>query len=348
MAALQTRLGIPRVQMARQITAPEPVIFAGLLCRRACLDVTALTEVAKDRVWLTRWTTAGVELPHRQDWLWYLAIMTCCAASTGPSPLYLQSRAETQRLATHLGAGTSGGAMTRLMAGALRRLCQCRLGWKLKDARDCHDMAASKLDTDPLLCLSTGLASALWGNVAWPVGIQAIEDSRLWIAPTLAHKELLHRHPIQFPLTIVRDLASRMDHLGIGLVIAGFAQGTREGIHVSRATWESLVSRITTCPLDRVIRRVEEAAAHLMASFDRAGFIGGIRVRFQSAEAPTRDVSDSCGPGRPKSRWSFFIEPAYFPVVSLRNKTGTVHHRPRPFDFTSAVSPPDRPRNREP
>lgn len=322
MAALQTRLGIPRVQMARQITAPEPVICAGLLCRRACLDVTALTEVAKDRVWLTRWTTAGVELPHGQDWLWYLAIMTCCGASTAPSPLYLQSRAETQRLATQLGAGTSGGAMTRLTANAVRRLCQCRFGCKLEDARNRHAMAASKLDTEPLLSLSTGMASALWGNVAWPVGIQAIEDSRLWIAPTLAHKELLQRHPIQFPLTIVRDLASRMDHLGIGLVIAGFAQGTREGIHVSRATWESLVSRITTCPLDRVIRRVEEAAAHFMASCDRAGFKGGIRVRFQTSEAPTRDGSNQIGPGRPQSRWGFFIEPAHLPFANASAKPG--------------------------
>lgn len=348
MAALHTRLGIPRVQIARQITAPEPVIFAGLLCRRACLDVTALTEVAQDRVWLTRWTTAGVELPHRQDWLWYLAIMTCCAASTGPSPLYLQSRAETQRLATQLGAGTSGGAMTRLTADAVRRLCQCRFGWKLERAGNRNAVATSPLDTVPILCLSTGLAAALWGNEAWPRGIQAFEDSRLWIAPTVAHQELLRDYPFRFPVAVIRDLAARMDHLAIGLIIAGFAQATRKGIQVLRSTWESLVSRITTCPLDRVIRRVEEAAAHFMASCDRAGFEGGIRVRFQPAEAPTRDGSDRYGPGRPSSRWGFFIEPAHLPFAKVTAITGTAHHRPRLGRITSAASRPDRPGNREP
>lgn len=314
MAALRTRKGIPRIIVPEQLRIPRPIIRAGLLCRPACREVKAVVQVGKTAAWVTRWLTAGIELPYGQDWLFFLAIMTCYVKAPPSYLLVFQSVAEVHRLASQLGAGTTGGAMTRLASASMRRLCQASFGWQ-ETSVDLSALVCAQISTEPLVVISSGIAQALWGDSAWPIGIQVEDDDRLWIRPSTFQLVMLRDVPFHIPRDVVRTMAGRMDHLSIGLAIAAYAQATQAGIPIGRRTLETLATRITGCPITRVARRVDEATAQLLAACSAAGFTDALTARFTTNASAAREKSHTGSPGRPRQRWSLFVWPARPPFA---------------------------------
>lgn len=205
--------------------------------------------------------------------------------------------------------------MTRLAASAIRRLCQARFGWYSAAWGNGNSLASQQMTTDPILRISSALAAALWGLSSWPIGLLVEDDDRLWIAPTSLHSSLQHLHPFHIPKVLIRDMAARMDHLSIGLIAAAYAQATQDGYTVKRPTWDGLVTRLTTCPHDRVHRRVEEATAHFMATCDVNGYKNAITIKYVPPTNAKRDHIGPYRPGRPKATWGFRISPARPPFV---------------------------------
>ncbi len=341
MAAFRFRKGIPRIIVPDLIVLPRPVIRAGLPCRQGVQDLPAVTKVGTGHAWVTRWLTAGTELPYDMDWLWYAAVLAVAANAKANHRIRFQSFAEVQRMATQLGAGNCGTYLRRRAVDAMRRLCQARFGWARADLGDGNTLASRQLTTEPIFRISSALAHALWPD-GHPEGITIDPDATcLWVEPTMAHLVMTRDAPFHVPLDIFRPLAKRPQLMSLALVVAAYAQAASKPLPLARAAWETLLTRNfhvpsipedgahTQRPVERARKRILDAAAWLENACGLADFPGAVRVwdptqedayghpiaqqgRKTIKERTVKKINDS---GRPKERWVLWIARAKPPFV---------------------------------
>ncbi len=341
MAALHSRKGIPRIVVPDLIGLPRPVIRAGLPCRHGVRDLPAVTRVGKKQVWVTRWMTDGLELPHGMDWLWYVAILAVATAAQANHRLRFQSLAEAQRLASQVGAGKCGTVLRKRMLDALRRLALARFGWAKAELGDGNMLASRQLMTEPILRISSALASVLWPD-GYPAGAQIeLDDSDLWLEPTVRHLAMALEAPFRVPTDIFRAMAGRPHLMSLALVIATYAQAASRPLVLGRTSWEIITNRLfqapprvkdaetISLPFGRVRERVLEAVAWLESACSQAGFAGAVKIfdpkvvnaygysvtRRTGQQIPERTEQKVNEPGRPRERWLLAISPAGPPFV---------------------------------